>query len=110
MKLFTDPIIKKLRANSVAQANAQTPIDFKPVVKIFNPTGAGTWLLTEMDDDGTLFGLAHVYEIELGYSNRNEMEAMRIRGLGLERDLSFKADKTLSQYTTEARQLGHINA
>lgn len=32
--------------------------DFEPVVKLFLPWTSGTWLLTEMDDDGLAFGLA----------------------------------------------------
>jgi hypothetical protein len=33
--------------------------DHRPVVKIFNPTGGQTWLISEMDADGdTMFGLA----------------------------------------------------
>tara|TARA_R110000772_G_scaffold157849_1_gene269065 strand:- start:100 stop:261 length:162 start_codon:yes stop_codon:yes gene_type:complete len=39
-------------------ANGQNRGDHVPVVKLFNPVGAATWLLSELDSDGdTLFGL-----------------------------------------------------
>ncbi len=39
-------------------ANGQNRGDHIPVVKLFNPVGAATWLLSELDEDGdTLFGL-----------------------------------------------------
>ena len=39
-------------------ANGQNRGDHVPVVKFFNPVGAATWLLSELDEDGdTLFGL-----------------------------------------------------
>ncbi len=31
--------------------------DHAPVVKIFNPMGSATWLLSELDEDGNFFGL-----------------------------------------------------
>jgi hypothetical protein len=45
-------------------ANGRMPdADHIPVVKFFNPFGQGTWLATELDEDGDiLFGLA-----DLGY-------------------------------------------
>jgi len=114
MKLFTADILKKLQANSVASeltARSEKTIDHKPVVKIFNPYGAGTWLFTEIDEDGVLFGLAHIHDVELGYASRVELETLNVRGIGgLERDILFVADKTLSQYADEGRKLGHIKA
>ena len=39
-------------------ANGQSRGDHVPVVKFFNPVGAGTWLFSELDEDGdSLFGL-----------------------------------------------------
>ena len=40
-------------------------LDHVPVVRFFNPLGVGTWLASELDEDGdTLFGLAHLGEPE----------------------------------------------
>ena len=53
MILLTDDLRDRLLANG-----RQRDIDHVPVVKFFNPVGAGTWLITEMEADGdTLFGL-----------------------------------------------------
>jgi DUF2958 family protein len=52
MMLLTQDHTKRLIANG------QNRGDHVPVVKFFNPVGAATWLLSELDSDGdTLFGL-----------------------------------------------------
>ena len=70
-------------------------IDFEPVVKLFNPYGFGTWLLTE-----------------LGSISISEIKGWRhpVLGLGIERDLHWSAQKTLSAYAEEARKAGYIAA
>ena len=47
-----------------------------PVVKLFNPVGGGTWLLSEMDEQGIAFGLCDLGmgEPELGYVAIQELE------------------------------------
>src|SRR3546814_3231519 len=63
MILLTPELRYALRANDIARRaadrdgkSAPNPV---PVVKLFNPVGAATWLATELADDGdTLFGLA----------------------------------------------------
>lgn len=82
--------------------------DFRPVVKLFDPCGAGTWLLTELapEDEDLAFGL---YDLgtgfpELGSVRISELESYkRPLGIGIERDLHFEADKTLSAYAEAAR-------
>lgn len=51
-------------------ANGREPdADHVPVVKFFNPLGAGVWLATELDSDGdTLFGLAVSVNPNWGHS------------------------------------------
>ena len=45
----------------------QSDIDHVPVVKFYNPLGAGVWLATELDeDDDIMFGLADIGYPELG--------------------------------------------
>jgi hypothetical protein len=86
-----------------------------PVVKLFTPDGACTWLLTELDpeDPDIAFGLCDLGMgfPELGCVRISEIESVR-GGLGLpvERDLHFLADKTLSAYANEAYRLGHLQA
>ena len=107
MKLLTKAIEKKLLAN------AKNEGDHKPVLKLFNPTGAGTWLISEMDYHGMMFGLADLGMgfAELGYMDINELaEYKGFLGLGIERDLGFKGTKPLSEYADDARKLGRIAA
>lgn len=62
-------------------------------VKLFNPTGAGTWFLIEQDpqDPDLLFGLGHIHEWEWGYLSLRELEQFQGSfGLGIERDLFYQ--------------------
>jgi len=89
-------------------------LDFKPVVKLFTPDAQCTWLLTELDpDDGLAFGLCDLGmgEPELGYVSLVELQSVRGKlGLPIERDLHFEANKSISAYAEEARQLRRIVA
>jgi hypothetical protein len=91
------------------------PEDFRPVVKFFCPWTGATWLLTELqpDDPDVAFGLCDLgmgYP-ELGCVSLMELKAVRgPGGLTIERDLYFKAEKTLSAYAAEARAEGRIEA
>lgn len=88
--------------------NADTSIDFRPVVKLFTPDAGCTWLLTELDpeDSDVAFGLCDLglgYP-ELGYVSLTELATVRGRlGLPVERDRYFVAKKTLTEYAAEAR-------
>jgi hypothetical protein len=86
--------------------------DMKPVVKLFNPMGAATWLLSELDEDGdTAFGLCDLGfgEPELGYVSLEELASVTLPlGLYIERDIHFNAKKMLSEYAAESRRLGRI--
>ena len=118
MKLLTKEIHKKLIENGKKQdavRGTEDEIDFKPVVKLFTPDANCTWLLTEIDpvENDIAFGLCNLGMgfPELGNVSITELTQTRGRlGLQIERDLGFKADKTLNQYASEARQLEHIKA
>jgi len=118
MKLLTKAIETKLLKNSnlaesAASGGIEIDSDFKPVVKFFNPVGAATWLISEMDPTGRMFGLCDLGfgSPELGYVDLNELSTVSVGlGLGIERDLSFEADKTIGEYATEARDFGFIKA
>lgn len=115
MKLLTPEIAARLAANAHARVvaierGAREP-DPKPVVRFFNPVGAATWLATEIDADGILFGLADLGFgcPELGSFSAAELEAVRLPyGLGIERDLHFEAAHPLSVYAEAARAAGSI--
>src|SRR3546814_16902582 len=75
------------------------------------PVGSATWLATEMDEDGILFGLADLGFgcPELGSFALAELEAVRLPfGLGIERDLGFTPHHPLSVYAAAARDAGSI--
>lgn len=104
-----------LRANGEAsRAASLADADFDPVplVKLFNPLSAATWLATELDADGdTLFGLADLGFgcPELGSFSLSEIAALRLPyGLRIERDQGFRTPFALSIWTRWARRSGSI--
>lgn len=88
---------------------------FWPVVKLFCPWGAATWLLSELDPDApdVAFGLCDLGmgSPELGCVRLSEIAAIRgPGGLTIERDQHFKPTKSLTAYAAEARLAGRIVA
>ena len=66
-------------------ANGRMPdADHIPVVKFFNPFGRGTWLATELDEDGDiLFGIAdlgvHLGDVRFGLgAARDDLRQLRV--------------------------------
>ena len=116
MTLLTPDLRFALRANDLARRAAaragQAEPDPMPVVKLFNPLGAGTWLATELWEDGdTLFGLADLGFgcPELGAFSLRELASLRLPyGLGIERDIGFEGLAPLSVWATTARSAGSI--
>lgn len=87
--------------------------DFAPVIKLFVPWGAGTWLITECDPSGIAFGLCDLGMgmPELGSVDLSELAAIRgPAGLRIEQDLHFNTDKPLSQWADDAAEAGSIRA
>jgi hypothetical protein len=112
-KALTEQLLANGRAQRAAMDKGDDALDFKPVVKLFTPDAPCTWLLTELDSDGLLFGLCDLGmgEPELGYVSLIELQSVRGKlGLPIERDLHFVADKAISAYAEEARQLRRIVA
>ncbi|MDF0522839.1 DUF2958 domain-containing protein [Bradyrhizobium yuanmingense] len=115
MKLLTEQQRRELLANGAANAGKERTTDFRPVVKLFTPWGAATWLLTELDpeNEDIAFGLCDLGmgSPELGSVSLSEITSLRgPMGLRVERDLYFTADKTLSAYVDEANREGRIVA
>lgn len=115
MILIPPSIRAQLRANAAASRAARARegrFDPVPVLKLFNPLGAATWLATELDDDGdTLFGLADLGFgcPELGVFSLAEIGAVRLPlGLGIERDVHFESGFALSVWAAWARRAGSI--
>lgn len=108
-------LVRGLRLNTaLSQRHAERGQAFDPwpVVKLFNPAGAATWIATELHEDGdTLFGLADLGFgcPELGRFSLAELAAIRLPlGLGIERDLHFEPLARLSVWTEAARRCGSI--
>lgn len=108
MKLITKEIERRLLENGRAPDR-----DHVPVVKFFNPCGAATWLISQMDpeDPDILFGLADLGFgcAEFGTVRLSELQDIKgPLGLGIERDLYFEARYPLSVYAEAARIAGSI--
>jgi len=116
MKLLTEAQRAQLLDNGRRQAAVKgTPdeLDLWPVVKLFNPCGAGTWLLTEIEpeDEDIAWGLCDLGMgfPEFGTVSLTELGEYRAQfGLGIERDLGFKPRGPASAYMEAASDSGHI--
>lgn len=108
--LLSDEDRIRLFANALDHA-----CDHPPVLKLFTPDGAATWLISEADphDSDRFLALSDLglgYP-EIGWVSLAELSSVRGRlGLPVERDLHFVADKPLSAYAEEARKQGRIGA
>ncbi len=95
-------------------ANGRNPdSDRVPLVKWFNPAGAGTWLIVDADpeDPDIHFGLMDLGfgTPELGSVRLSELEAFEGPfGIGIERDLWFEGRWPVSVYAEAARRAGRI--
>lgn len=105
MILVTPELRERLLSNGRRRG-----LDHMPVVKFFNPLGIGTWLATELDQDGdTLFGLADLGYPELGSFSLAEMQELELPlSMGIERDILFEGEFPLSVYARAARTAGRI--
>lgn len=134
-QLFPNDIVRKLRTNGDATRRALglglTEPDHRPVLKVFNPLGPSTWLLSEMyEDNDTCFGLCdlgHGFP-EIGCVSRAELESVSVRptmnfidattgervvgkpkdGLPLERDEDWTTDYPLTVWLEAAQREGRI--
>lgn len=113
--LIPDDVLAKLIENG-STSEERDGFDPFPVVKLFTPDGAATWLITEAypeGDDVRLFGLCDLGMgcPEFGYAMLSEIEDVRGKlGLPVERDLYFRAEHRLSTYAENARRAGMIVA
>ena len=84
MNLFTKSIKNKLIANHKEHKkcwNDEHPSykEFKAVLKLFNPTGIGTWYLSEYDQESKIaFGVADLGDPEMGSFALWELEQLKL--------------------------------
>lgn len=96
MQLMTKEIEEKL----LAQDNPDSEVI---IVKYFNPSGAGTWLITDgekVNGKWYLYGYCHIHEWEWGDVSFNELKELKVPpfGLGVERDLHLPEGMTVQEY------------
>ena len=116
MSLLTPELRAALRRNDAERREAhrtrRAEPDPAPLVKLFSPLSAATWLATELAEDGdTLFGLADLDFgcPELGYFSLSEIAAVRLPfGLRIERDEAFRSQFALSVWADWSRRSGSI--
>ena len=98
MKLITKDIKAKLEANwrevAAKYEAGDEDINETVVCKFFNPCGAATWLITQLDpeDGDIMYGLADLGFgcVEYGSISLSEIKSVRLPfGLKIERDLHF---------------------
>jgi hypothetical protein len=112
MQLITDEDMATLLENGRSAAN-NPDHDPYPVLKLFTPDANATWLISEADPDepDILFGLCDlgVGCPELGTVRLSEIAAIRgAVGLPVERDIYFRADRSISEYASLAAVAGSI--
>lgn len=105
--------ITKAEMTKLLRNGANPDQDHAPVVKLFYPAGAATWLISEVDpkNPDQAFGLCDLGQgtPELGYVSLSELQGIRGRfGLGIERDRWFRPAGPMSKYVAAADAAGRI--
>lgn len=107
MKLLTKAIAQKLDKNWPDKQGLAVP-----VLKIFNPYGTGTWLITcrDPEEPDYLWGLCDLGFPETGPVLLSELQSIKCPpfGLGLERDRYFKGRYPVRVYEWAAQTAGRI--
>jgi len=111
MKILTKEVLNAFKKQG--RTSNMSAKDIKIVLKLFNPTGAGTWYLYEKEDDDIYWGFVNLGDIdcaECGTVSMSELMAFRGRfGLGIERDMSFKPlSMTLQEVRNIVESGGHV--
>lgn len=97
MKFLTKAISAQLPA--LGTTSEASPDTIRVPLKIFNPSGAQTWYVTEYDPtSGQAFCyVTGMHEDEFGYVDLGELATIRGRfGLGMERDRLWDGEVTLA--------------
>jgi len=92
MKIITKEILAAFAKQGYTGNNSAK--DIKIVMKLFNPSGAGTWYLYERKDEDIYWAFVNMGDpqmAECGTVSMQELLAYRGRfGLGIERDKFFE--------------------
>ena len=94
MKLMTKEIEAKIPSLYSTDGKKQQRV----YAKYFHPYSNWTWYATEYDaEEGLFFGLVEGDEKELGYFTLAELESVKIKGLGIERDMYWNDKTTIEE-------------
>ena len=101
MNLLTDEIKELFRKYPLYSQDGKG-MDSVVLVKYFNPVGAGTWLITEAEEqengDYLLFGYCHISCWEWGYVMLSELQNLKLPfSLTIERDLYIRKGATVKE-------------
>ena len=111
MKILTQEILDAFaKQGDTSQKSAK---DIKIVLKLFNPTGAGTWYLYEKLDDDVYMCFANLDDPEMAECGTVSMSELLdfkgMFGLGIERDKFFKpSSRTLEEVINIVKSGGHV--
>jgi hypothetical protein len=111
MKIITKEIEKAFAKQGYT--GDKSAKDIKIVMKLFNPTGAGTWYLYEKEDEDVYWGFVNLGDIdcaECGTVSMTELMNFRGRfGLGIERDKFFEPmSLSLEEVQNIVKSGGHV--
>lgn len=100
-KIFTKEIEKRLEKFPLYSQEDKGE-DATVVLKVFNPYGSGTWLVTEGEKqengDWLLFGYNHIREWEWGYVLLSELVDCRINVFGYKMPLEREVRESNGKY------------
>lgn len=100
MKLITNEVKKCLKPLYGAEKDKDPMV----CVKFFHPMSNWDWYGIEYDEKQKLmFGLVKGFETELGFFSLDELESVKIGGLGIERDMHWEP-RRLSQLKKELKE------
>jgi len=111
MKILTKEILNAFAKQG--KTGNKSAKDIKIVMKLFNPTGAGTWYLYEKEDEDVYWCFANLGDIdcaECGTVSMNELMNFRGQfGLHIERDISYKPlSMSLQEVMDIVQSGGHV--
>lgn len=101
-KLLTKDILAKI-PKLYGQENEDDPMVY---IKFFHPMSSWTWYATEYDPNDRLFFGWSPVDDEMGYASYDEIAKVKVRGLGVERDLYF-TPKRLSEVKVDEHIPGY---
>ncbi|HLO91598.1 MAG TPA: DUF2958 domain-containing protein [Lentimicrobium sp.] len=111
MKIITKEIEKAFAKQG--KTGDKSMKDIKIVLKLFNPTGAGTWYLYEKESEDIYWAFVNLGDpmnAECGTVSMSELLAFRGRfGLPLERDMYFEPlSVSLEEVYNTIKAGGHV--